>query len=232
MDENIRKKIIATADDFGISEMANKRILGLAEGGKIDRVAIMTNGILLQEEIDKLLHSGVKLDIHLNITEKFRGPRKLKEGIVKRSALFLIRYLGGEISASKVEKEWEEEIEKFKEIVGKYPDGINSHQHVHYYPSYFKAVSGLVKKYSISFVRCGKKGFLGKMNGVKQILTAFRKADTKYLAKNNIESSDYLVSFDWIKDFDKFLDKLPDGSVEITFHPERDEEFTIIKKYF
>jgi len=232
MNENIRKKIIATADDFGISELANRNILKLAESGKIDRVAIMTNGILPQEEINKLLHSGMKLDIHLNITEKFSQPRKFKEGIIKRSALFLARYIGGQISASIVEKEWEEQINKFKEIVGRHPDGINSHQHIHYYPSYFKASAALAKKYSIPFVRCGKKGFLGKMNGVKQILAVFRKTDTRYLAKDGIESSDYLVSFDWIKDFPKFLNELPIGTVEITFHPEREDEFEAIKKYF
>jgi predicted glycoside hydrolase/deacetylase ChbG (UPF0249 family) len=232
MDENIRKKIIITADDFGISEEANKKILELVKLKKIDRVAIMTNGILFQEDINILLHSGVKLDVHLNITEKFKGERKMKEGAIKRSALFLARYIGGQISASIVEKEWEEQIKKFKEIVGKYPDGINSHQHVHYYPSYFKATSELSKKYSISFIRCGNKGLLGNINGVKQILSVFRRNDTKYLAKNGIESSDYLVSFDWIKDFEKFLDNLPQGSIEITFHPERDEEFEVIKKYF
>lgn len=231
MDGNIRKKIIVTADDFGISKEANRRILELAKSGKIDRVAVMVSGILIEKDINELLHSGVKLDIHFNITEKFQGPRKLKEGIVKRAALFLAKYAGGQISASAVKKEWEEQIQKFKEIVGKYPDGINSHQHVHYFPSYFKAVSELAKKYSISSIRCGKKGFLGKMNGVKQILSIFRKSDAKYLEKNNIYSSDYLVSFDWIKDFDKFLGNLP-GTTEITFHPERDEEFEIIKKYF
>ena len=232
MDENIRKKIIVTADDFGISGKANGRILELAKSGKVDRVAIMTDGILPQEEIDILLRSGAKLDVHLNITEKFKGERKLKEGIVKRSALFLARYIGGQVSASIIEKEWEEQIRKFKEIVGKYPDGINSHQHIHYYPSYFKATSELSKKHSISFIRCGNKGLLGNINGVKQILSVFRRNDTKYLAKNGIESSDYLVSFDWIKDFEKFLDNLPQGSVEMTFHPERDEEFKIIKRYF
>lgn len=232
MEENIRKKIIATADDFGISEIANKNILELAELRKINRVAIMTNGIFSQEEINRLLHLGIKLDIHLNITDKFSGPRKLKEGITKRSALFLMRYVGGQMSASKVRKEWEKQIIKFKEIVGKYPDGVNSHQHVHYYPSYFKAVSDLSKKYSIPFIRCGEKGFLGKMNGVKQIMAVFRGLDTKYLAKNDIKSSDYLVSFDWIKDFNKFFGNLPNGTIEITFHPEREEEFNFIKNYF
>ena len=232
MDSEIRKKIIVTADDFGISEKANGKILELVKSGKVDRVAIMTNGILPQEEINTLLHCGVKLDVHLNITEKFKGERKLKEGIIKRSALFLARYIGGQVSASIIEKEWEEQILKFKEIVGKYPDGINSHQHVHYYPSYFKAISELSKKYSISFVRCGKEGFLGNINGIKQILSVFRRNDTKYLAKNGIESSDYLVSFDWIKDFEKFMDNLPCGTVEITFHPEREEEFEVIKRYF
>lgn len=231
MEKNIRKKIILTADDFGISKVANEKVLELARLRKIDRVSIMVNGIFSQKEVNELLNFGIKLDVHLNITEKFSGPRKLKEGIMKRSTLFLIRYIGGQMSSSKIKKEWEQQINKFKEIIGKYPDGINSHQHVHYYPSYFKVVSELSNKYAISFVRCGKKGFLGKINGVKQILSVFRKSDAKFLVKNNVESSDYLVSFDWIKDFDKFLNNLPGGATEITFHPEREEEFEFINKF-
>jgi chitin disaccharide deacetylase len=228
--EKIRKKIILVADDFGISKEANEKILELVRSKKVDRVSIMASGILPEEDVIALLHSGVKLDIHFNITEKFKGARKLKEGIIKRSMLFLVRYIGGQISASIVKKEWEEQIQKFKEIIGRHPDGINSHQHIHYYPSYFKSAAELAKSYSIPFIRCGKKGFLGRINGVKQILTVFRKTDVKHLAENNIESSDYLVSFDWINNFDNFLNNLPDGTIEITFHPERKEEFEIINK--
>ncbi|MFH0968949.1 MAG: ChbG/HpnK family deacetylase [Patescibacteria group bacterium] len=232
LNKDIRKKVIVTADDFGISEIANRKILELAESKKVDRVAIMASGILPQEDVNALLHSGVKLDIHLNMTEKFKGSRKLKEGIVKRSSLFLARYIGRQISASKVKKEWEEQIQKFKEIIGRYPDGLNSHQHIHYYPSYFKVAAELSEKYSIPFIRCGKKGFLGKINGVKQILAVLRRVDMRYLKKNRLQTSNYLVSLDWINNFGEFLNNLPDGTIEITFHPERREEYKIINNYF
>lgn len=232
MNSETRKKIIVAADDFGISKVANKKIMELVESKKIDRVAIMTDGNISQEEINKLLHSGVKLDVHLNITEKFNGPRKLEEGIIKRATLFLVRYIGGQVSASIAEKDWENQIKKFKEIIGKYPDGINSHHHIHYYPGYFKASVELARKYQINFMRCGKKGFLGNLNGVKQILSAFRRKDASYLIKNNIDSSDYLASFDWIKKIDEFLNNLPKETVEITFHPEREEEYKFIKENF
>lgn len=228
----MRKKIIVSADDFGISKIANERILELVKEGKIDRTAIMIEGIFSQNEINRLLNSGIKLDIHLNITEKFKGRRKLKEGIAKRSLLFLARYLGRKISASVVKKEWEGQIQKFKEIIGRYPEGINSHQHIHYFPNYFKAALELSKKYSIPFIRFGKKGFLGKITGVKKILSTLGKIDLKYFDKVSFQTSDYLVSSDWIKNFDEFLSDLPSGTTEITFHPERDEEFEIINKYF
>jgi chitin disaccharide deacetylase len=232
MNETARKKIIITADDFGRSELANKKILELALSKKIDRVSVMSKGIFSQDDTFALLHSGAKLDAHLNITEKFNGLHKLNEGIAKPVVLFLIKYVGGKISAGKVRQEWESQIENFKKIFGKYPDGISSHQHVHYYPSYFKIVLELSEKFSIPFLRFGKRGFLGKITGIKHILSILRNFDIKYFRKSNLETSDYLVSLDWIKNFDRFLKKLPDGTVEITFHPERKEEFDIIDKYF
>jgi hypothetical protein len=41
-----------------------------------------------------------------------------------------------------------------------------------------------------------------------------------------------MISLDWIKDFPKFLASLPTGKTEIVCHPERKEEFELIKKYF
>ena len=59
-------KVLVSVDDFGISKEANKNILTLIASNKIDRVSVMMNGILTTEEVQILLESGVKLDIHLD----------------------------------------------------------------------------------------------------------------------------------------------------------------------
>ena len=50
--------------------------------------------------------------------------------------------------------------------------------------------------------------------------------------KFSFDSSEYLASYDWVKNFPRFLEELPTGKTELVFHPEREEEYEIINKYF
>ena len=62
-----RKNLIIEADDFGLNQLANEKILELARSGKIDRVAVLADeGGLSASDIAELKIMGVKLDIHLD----------------------------------------------------------------------------------------------------------------------------------------------------------------------
>lgn len=232
VNNDIRKKIIVSADDFGRNEKANKNIITLAKLGKLDRVGVMTRGIFSGEEVKELLKTGVALDIHLNATEKVSSNKKSRESVVKRIFLFLFNYLSKKISVEAARKEWEEQIIIFQEIFGENPQGINSHHHTHFFSKYFGVILELSAKNGISFVRFGKNGFLEAKNGVAMIISYLRKKDEALAMGSKFESSDYLASFDWIKNFDSFLENLPEGKTELIFHPERDDEFEVIMEYF
>ena len=61
--------LIISADDFGVSEKANRAILELARDKKIDRTSVMMGGKISKDEVKDLLESGVKIDIHLHLLE-------------------------------------------------------------------------------------------------------------------------------------------------------------------
>lgn len=225
-----RKKLIISADDFGISLRANERILSLVQKGKIDRVGILANGTISQEEISVLISSNISLDIHLELNDLKSSRRRLREGVFKRSVQFIFKYLNGRVSAGVAEIEWEKQIKKFREIFARNPHGINSHEHLHFFPAYFKIAARLSQKFQIPYLRFGNNGLLKAKNGIGQILKHFHKKDSQLAA--NFESSEYLVSLDWIKNIESFLLKLPRGKIEIVCHPEREIEFEIISKYF
>jgi predicted glycoside hydrolase/deacetylase ChbG (UPF0249 family) len=228
-----RQKLIITADDFGKSETANRNILRLAEAGKLDRVSVMSNGIFGPGEIERIKKTGVKLDIHLDLADVPRKERRLKKGVLGRGIIFLLKHIASPgHRKEKVRKRWTSQIEKFRDIFGRRPDGMNSHQHIHLFGRYFFASLGLAGECGIPYFRFAKKDFLGTKTNIRRITRVIWKKDKEKFAKINFERPDYFVSLDWVENFDEFLKNLPDGVTEIACHPERKEEFDLINKYF
>jgi len=230
--ESHRQKLIVSADDFGISPRSNRNILYLISLGKINRVGIMVNGEISPKEISELAHSGVKLDIHLDIPRKLGADRKKRNGVIARTVEFLKNILTGKISTKKVASDWEQQIEKFYTLFGKYPDGINSHEHIHFFPPFFKAALLLQEKYIIPYIRFGDSIQMRHHTIIAYIIHFLRIINQKACGPDGCVSSNYLVSLDWISNIDAFLSNLPDGKTEIVCHPELAEEFVKIKEYF
>jgi len=230
IENKYRKYIIFSADDFGKSELANSRILNLAEAGKLDRVSVMANGNFSQQEIRRIKKTGVKLDIHLDLANVPRRERKLKKGILGRGAVFLLKHLGSrEYRKEKLRIKWTEQIEKFHKLFGCYPDGINSHQHVHLFGRYFLMALELSQKYGIPYFRFAKKDLLGSKTNIRRIIYFLWKRDRIIFRRKKLDGPDYFASLDWVEDIDKFQKNIPEGKTELACHPERLEEYNLVK---
>ncbi len=227
-----RHKLIITADDFGLSPRANRNIRYLLSIGKIDRIAIMAHGEISEKEIAELAKSHVKLDIHLDILHELGNNRKKRAGFAWRMFEFFLKILTRKITTRKIEADWENQIKIFRKLFGKNPDGINSHEHIHFFPPFFKVALNLRDKYSIPYIRIGDSASMPHNNAVSYILHFLRKINLSICAKRGCVSSGSLASLEWIEDIDAFLDNLPEGTIEIVCHPELAEEFVKIKKYF
>jgi predicted glycoside hydrolase/deacetylase ChbG (UPF0249 family) len=231
-----RKNLIVSADDFGISKLADVNILRLVEEGKVDRVAVMMSPNLNESEANRLKNSGVKIDIHLHLikddSDYWLGNRRLKEGAAKRMVAFVFNFLTGRAGGEKIALKWAIQIENFREIFGRSPDGIGSHEYIHFFPPYFRAVLKLAKKYEIPYVRLGCGNYICE-NGVAKILNWLRKNNIVNFEKSGLETSRYMVSLDWVEDISKIFDIIPkEGMTELVCHPEREEEFEFMKKNF
>lgn len=227
-----RHHISVSADDFGISPRANSNTICLMTLGKIDRVGIMVHGKISDEEIHELVKSGAKLDIHLDVLHEFHDDRSKRDGIFLRVTEFLMKRLFGKLPSKNVEAEWRLQIEKFRKIFGKNPDGINSHEHIHFFPPFFKIALKLQEEYSIPYIRFGDSVFMLHNKPVAHVLHWLRIINRRNFKNSGYVSSASFISLDWIKDMDKFLNNLPEGMTEIVCHPEIADEFEKIKKYF
>lgn len=227
--ENWREKLIISADDFGLNAKANDSILKLARLQKLDRVSVLINGHFVPDEIKALKNSGVALDIHLETPESFQKSRSN----LYRLVYFLLHYFSNKNVANKVEMEWEEQIEKFKQLFQKYPDGLNSHEHTHFFPSYFRLSLKLCQKFGINYIRFGNdNNFPEHLSFVSLAIYFLHKIDYSLFKKTRLISSDRLISFDWLKNYEDFFKKLPSGKTELILHSERDFETAAILKYF
>ena len=216
----IRGEVICSVDDFGKNQKTNRNILKLLEMGKVDRVSIMVKREVGENEIERLIASKAKLDIHLEIPQIQKKDRK---EIFGRSFSFLRNYLSKEGSLLEIRKEWISQIEKFQQLFGRLPDGLSSHEYVHFFPPYFKIICTLREKFNISYLRFGEKSILKvNTNPTSLILSFLHFFNKKHLKKGF--SSDYMVSSDWIYDNLIFFKNLPKGTIEVVYHPEREEE--------
>ena len=167
---------------------------------------------------------------------------------------FSKNYLLGKIKTSAVKKDWTAQLEKFHAIFGKYPDGMNSHEHVHFFPPYFKIISALAQKSKITYVRFGKKDFLQADNFVSLVIFGLKKINRRRFLAAGFDSADFLISFDWLKEdalretnphtkefacltdkdadyFGVVVKNLPCGEIELIIHPEITAEMEKMKLY-
>ena len=224
---------IVCADDFGMSPLGNTRILSLAQEGKINAVSVLVYGAYSDDDISLLCSLPLKLYLHLDISSYILVEEGGRDSVLKRGFIFLWEYFFGEkYSTSRIKKEWESQILLFQKNFHRLPDGLNTHQHLHFFPSFFKIVTQLSDKYNIKYIRLGKN-FLSIFDPVGIILSFFRFFDKHILQKTGKETSDFLLSFDWLSsseegNIEKYLDTKT--KIEIIFHPLRDKDFLYLSQ--
>jgi len=231
--KNVVTQYIISADDFGKSSIANRNILHLARLGKIHRVSIMMLGTWNKQQIEELLSLPISLDIHLELPRESGDKHYSRQKVIIRSIEFLFQFLFKKRRAAEfVRDAWTEQIESFRQMFGKLPDGFNTHEHVHFFPGYFRIFSDLGKKYAVQFIRFGSKGVLPKNTIVSMILQILNRMNRKKFQRSGLVSSEWMVSLDWNKKLDHICmpsQKEKMKSVEIVCHPERKNEFEFLK---
>jgi predicted glycoside hydrolase/deacetylase ChbG (UPF0249 family) len=227
-----RGNIIVSADDFGLSEKANLSILELSNLGKIHRVAIFADGEFKKEQLDQLASASVRLDIHLDLPRKILTPEGKANKHLSRMYDFLRFYFAGQNGRKLVENEWLRQMRKFKEIFGRAPDGITSHQHVHFFPAYLPIAIELAKMSNDRYLRFFKKNPPQLFGLVSVAIFVLGRLGRRAFVRAGLCSADYLLGLDWIDSCENIQKLSARGSVELMVHPERDAEMKMIKELF
>ncbi len=233
MSKVLNDNIVVSADDYGIRK-TSEPILRLAKAGKLNRVSVLINYVSRKEVEDLLLVNGVSIDLHLELIHLIKSGEKEKESPIFRGVKFFIRYIFGFVTTKKVTNEWRRQIELFREMFGRFPDGLNSHEHIHYFPTFFRVYTTLAMSYGIPYVRFGEKGILtgDPESLVGKILKILWKKNIGHFLseRKSFKTSEFFSSFDWFENIDDIERRANGKIVEITFHPERKEEYVVLER--
>ncbi|MGF1445350.1 MAG: ChbG/HpnK family deacetylase [Pikeienuella sp.] len=137
------------ADDFGLSEAVNQGILALVRLGRLDGVSCMAGGAAFVQGAPALLEAvaaapcKVEIGVHLTLSE-FAPlgpmPRTAPEHCLPGIGTMLVRGVLGRLDGAEIGDELTRQVRRFREVLGRPPDFIDGHQHVHLVPG----VSGVI----------------------------------------------------------------------------------------
>jgi chitin disaccharide deacetylase len=151
--------LIVNADDFGYFRGVSRGIIDAHRRGIVTATGIFANGPGLERDID-LLRSAESLDlgVHLNVTSgpvlssAMRERARATGGCFSGKLAFARGFVSGWISVRDVEEEWRAQVEHCLGQ-GLRLMFLNSHEHIHMFPSLFELVQELALEYQVPYVR-------------------------------------------------------------------------------
>jgi predicted glycoside hydrolase/deacetylase ChbG (UPF0249 family) len=190
------KKLIVNADDFGMCESMNKGIIYGFKNGIITSASLMVNRPAAQEAA-QLAKDNPKLGIGLHFD--FNDfPKEIIKIFKKIKTIEMAKEIDREIATpgviTKAKKIFEEQVRKFKELVGRTPDHLDGHYHIHKLPSFLPFVFGFAQRHGIPLRKVGSVRFI----------ESFSTDDVQDASVENLT---------------KILKNLPDGVSELMTHP-------------
>jgi predicted glycoside hydrolase/deacetylase ChbG (UPF0249 family) len=157
------KRLIVTADDFGLCPSVSRAILEAHRQGIVTSASILANAPGFEEAASLAREApGLAVGVHLNLT---RGrpvsrpaevPSLVREdGAFARGARGLTLALArGRLALQDVRQEWAAQIARAR-AAGIVPTHLDAEQHVHLLPPLFRVVVGLAQAEGILAVRAG-----------------------------------------------------------------------------
>lgn len=140
------KTIVLCADDFGLNAGVSQGILKLVGMNRLSAVSCMVNmpDFLVHAPELLALQKTVQIGLHFNLTEGnlLSLPGKpcfsLNELLIKTHL--------ASIKLAFIAQEFKQQLEQFVQVIGRFPDFIDGHQHVHQFPRIRQVILGLYEQ--------------------------------------------------------------------------------------
>jgi len=231
------KKLIVTADDFGLTHSINEGILMAAREGIVTNINLIPTGEVSNEAISIIKYDKIpEIGVHLALTETrpVTSLRLITSLVDENGAFpvtrveFLRKLFSGRIDMEHVKIELKSQIDKAAHS-GARITNLSSHEHLHMIPEIFKVVTDLAKEYNVRYLRVLKKEAIMPPFSLKKIFKSalvnyFHPGMEKLLKKSGLGAADNFLGF-----LDsgaigenvllRMLADIKDGVTELVAHP-------------
>lgn len=142
---------VLCADDYAMTPAVSRGILTLLEQGHITATGAMTNRPFWPEAARLLrpLAGTAELGLHLSLTcgeSLTEGAGWTQNRSQPKLPALLMRALAGRLPLPAIEAEITAQIEAFEQEMGRMPDFIDGHQHVHALPGIRRALLAVLAR--------------------------------------------------------------------------------------
>jgi hopanoid biosynthesis associated protein HpnK len=228
----IERKLIVTADDFGLTEGINRGIIEACSKGIVTRASILANGDAFDHAVSLAKQNeSMKVGVHLTLIEEIpiNPPHKIKSLVASNGKLlknykaFFLRYILRRININEAYCEFEAQVQKILNS-GITINHIDSHQHLHMLPGVFKITLKLAEKYKIKKIRIFQGNSTGARCFKELLLTTFTKVNSATILHSGVVCPDNFYGLKQsgrMKENDilMLINKLQLGTTEIMCHP-------------
>jgi predicted glycoside hydrolase/deacetylase ChbG (UPF0249 family) len=235
-----KRYLIVTADDFGIGPTTSQGILDLAGRGLVTCSVLLVNSPHAERAVRAWRQAGCPIELGwhpcLTLDRPLLPPQRVPtlvgpDGGFWPLGAFVRRACLGRIDADEVAAELRAQLERFKDLVGRPPTVVNSHQHT----QIFRPVGGVLldllgRQTPLPYVRRIREPWrmLLRIPGARLkrgVLTLLGRRDARRQQARGFPGNDWLAGITsppWVADpqfLVRWLRRVPGRVVELACHP-------------
>ena len=125
------KRIVVCGDDFGMNPGIDAGMLRLARLGRLSAVSCLTQGASFATHGPSLHDLDLDLGVHLNLTETLDA---VAQASVMPLPTLIARAYAGRLDDAWLDDHLARQFDAFEKVIGRAPDYVDGHQHVHQLP--------------------------------------------------------------------------------------------------
>jgi predicted glycoside hydrolase/deacetylase ChbG (UPF0249 family) len=137
------RRLVVTADDFGIGPMTTRGILRLALGGRVTCAVLIVNAPDAERSVEAWRAAGRPMELGwhpcFTLDQPISKPGDVaslvdRDGRFLNLGTLLKRLAMGRVRRDEVAREARSQYDRFREFVGARPTLVNAHHHLHVFP--------------------------------------------------------------------------------------------------